>query len=846
MTYQNQHFKCNSWASKRVHKALVNRFYKKALLSFPLTPQMISYPGISSSAGGLSHFLGPRLFQSSLCLPRVSIVSIMSMEPFYSPEGHLATPTRRRFGLIPNPNSPPRPATPTSPAKISMDDYEKEGREETRKELAALFQRLEANPKLTEHLPHVTRAMKENGKSSAQTERLKALRKGRKDSGNGCYIALGILLVTLALLGSWVTYSRLTGFPALPQAALGSSDHLLSALQHCTEHSDLHGLPELYWKMEVAQNLEFNPACVNLIDSATRASPLHLASSIGSLDNLQLLLRHGAKIEAVDRLGSTPLHAAHDAATVNTLLQAGANPRASNQHGRTPLFTCYDESAASALIKADSSLLEMKDTTTGATALQETLRRALHASSRSFTSAINKASTLISLMPHNSVPTMATSLDFPQETALQLVLELASSPNPSRRLPGISLLTKALMRLSEYVVIAETSVIPEDVENAKMVSVAVSRLCIASELVKADDMGTISSLLAASLTTNNQDATYVLLGRFVNFLSLDVLGRFPLSYVTSENLLRMLIDHGVPLYPEEDKSEHRGGIIVHQILQALSVKQADMKKQLDLVKFLSKYDEPRFSAMLKSVPAEVKTTIERRFALLNTESLAWNVETLILGLELLGQPSHQQYQRIPVGSREYNEMPLLLAARTSAQFDVSVVNVPIGSPYVIDLQAYSEVDNVNMQCMTAGALQTINSFNSWFGAMPRIRLPVDLRSANASEPSYKIILQCGNFFSPCVIDLKIQTFEADEQRLDQRTPLYHSYFNARVHLYSIARLASIVWLPIAMLPPKVPIVLRFLPFFISLAGVYPAGPVYIVYWLAYTTLSHICMRLFGL
>lgn len=727
-----------------------------------------------------------------------------------------------------------------------MDEYEKEGREETRKELAALFAKLEANPKLTEHLPHVTRAMKENGKSSAQTERLRALRKRRNSSSNGCYIGFGIMVATLLTLGALITYNRLTAFSTLPHAALGSSQQLLSALQHCTDHPDRHGLPELNWNLEGANKSEFNPACVNLIDSTTRASPLHVASSIGALDNVQLLLRHGAKIDGVDRLGSTPLHAAHDMATVSALLQAGADPRAVNQHGRTPLFTCYQESAVIALLKADSKLVEAKDSATGATALQESLRRALHASSLTFTGAINKASTLVDVIDFNHLPLIATALDNAQESALQLMLELASSPNPIRRLPSVSLLTTSLMRLSEYVSTAEKSVIPQDVEGAKLVSDAVSRLNIASSLVKADAMGTIASILAASLTTSDRNAANVLLGRFVNFGSPDSSGRYPLSYATSDHMIRMIMDHGATLYPIEDKSEHKGGVIVHQILQSLSVKQAAMTKQFDLVKYLAHYDAPKFRVMLKSVPAEVKSTIERRFALLNTEALEWKVETLLLGLELLGQPSHQQYQRLPVGPREYVEMPLLLPSRTSAQFDVSILEVPIGAPFVIDFQASSEVDNMNVQCITAGALQTIESFNSWFGAMPRIRLPVDRRASNASDPSYKIILQCGNYFSPCAIDFKIHTFEANHEHLDQRTPLYHSYFNARLHLYSIARLASIVWLPFAMLPRSVPIVIRFLPFFISLAGVYPAGPVYIIYWLAYTTLSHICMRLFGL
>ena len=770
----------------------------------------------------------------------------MSMDPSFSLNGQGLTPTRRRFGLIPNPHSPPRVSPIASPNKISLEDYEKEGREETRKELAALFQRLEENPDITKNLPHVTRAMKENGKSTAQTERLRALRKRRQSQGSGFYITLGLVLAVLVAIGAYIMYDNLVAFTTLPQAALGSSHQLLSALKHCTEHPDQHGLPELYWKMEESRQVEFNPACVNLIDSTTRASPLHLASSIGALDNVKLLLLHGAKVDAMDRLGSTPLHHAHDMATVNALLQSGANTHALNQHGRTPLFTCYEESAVIALLRADPKLVEAKDSTNGATALQDALRRALHASSLTFSTAINKASAIISIMDHTHLPSIATSLDIPQETSLQLLLELSSTPNPARRLPSVTLLTKTLSRLAEYVDTAEKSVIPQDIENAQLVSNAVSRLNIASSLVQSDSVGTISAIIASSLTMSNTKAADILMERFVNFVSLDSTGRYPLSFATSDQMLRMLMDHGASLYPMDDKSEYQGGIIVHQILQSLTSKQPSMAKQYALVKHLVDCDRERFGRMLKSVPAEVKATIERRFALLNTEALEWKVETLLLGLELLGQPSHQQYQRMPMRSQDYADIPFLLAARSSAQFDVSVIDLPVGAPFVIDIQAKSDVDNINIECVTSGALQTIESWNSWFGAMPRIRLPLDRRAANATDPSFKIILQCANYFSACAIDFKIQTFEADENRIDQRAPLVHSYFDARLHLYSIARLASIFWLPIALLPRSVLIIIRFLPFFVSLAGVYPAGPVYIVYWLAYTTLSHIIMRLLGL
>jgi len=58
------------------------------------------------------------------------------------------------------------------------------------------------------------------------------------------------------------------------------------------------------------------------------SSYLHLAASQGNLDLIVAMIDQGAKTEATDRLGNTPLGWARDAATIQTLLDKGANVNA--------------------------------------------------------------------------------------------------------------------------------------------------------------------------------------------------------------------------------------------------------------------------------------------------------------------------------------------------------------------------------------------------------------------------------------------------------------------------------------------------------------------------------------
>jgi ankyrin repeat protein len=81
-------------------------------------------------------------------------------------------------------------------------------------------------------------------------------------------------------------------------------------------------------------------------------TPLHVAADIGDAEAAAVLIRSGAKLEAQDPDGYTPLHVACDqpngraqpkvtetgrVAVAQVLLKAGANPNVKSASGRTPL-----------------------------------------------------------------------------------------------------------------------------------------------------------------------------------------------------------------------------------------------------------------------------------------------------------------------------------------------------------------------------------------------------------------------------------------------------------------------------------------------------------------------------
>ncbi|MBA3273469.1 MAG: ankyrin repeat domain-containing protein [Chthoniobacterales bacterium] len=108
-------------------------------------------------------------------------------------------------------------------------------------------------------------------------------------------------------------------------------------------------------------------ADVNATNNA-RQSALFVAASMGNAKSVEALLKHGAKLEVIDRFGDTPLHALaqhktmpfsskNAETTLAALLNAGADVAAKNDFGRTALHEAAVHSNASiiaALLKSNA------------------------------------------------------------------------------------------------------------------------------------------------------------------------------------------------------------------------------------------------------------------------------------------------------------------------------------------------------------------------------------------------------------------------------------------------------------------------------------------------------------
>ncbi|MCE7032544.1 ankyrin repeat domain-containing protein [Lysobacter sp. GX 14042] len=89
-----------------------------------------------------------------------------------------------------------------------------------------------------------------------------------------------------------------------------------------------------YW-LEALLRHGMSPDTPNTVTGAT---PLYDALRAGSGDNIDLLLRAGARLDVADRNRTTPLHQAalvNDTAAVLKFLQAGADPAATDRTGAT-------------------------------------------------------------------------------------------------------------------------------------------------------------------------------------------------------------------------------------------------------------------------------------------------------------------------------------------------------------------------------------------------------------------------------------------------------------------------------------------------------------------------------
>jgi ankyrin repeat protein len=98
--------------------------------------------------------------------------------------------------------------------------------------------------------------------------------------------------------------------------------------------------------------LEANPTLVNATLEWQGLTPLHLAVRHDQLETVQVLLEHGADVNASDKLGRTPLHFAArycESVMIDGLLAAGADQALMTHEGKTPLDSAREAENAEAI-----------------------------------------------------------------------------------------------------------------------------------------------------------------------------------------------------------------------------------------------------------------------------------------------------------------------------------------------------------------------------------------------------------------------------------------------------------------------------------------------------------------
>lgn len=86
---------------------------------------------------------------------------------------------------------------------------------------------------------------------------------------------------------------------------------------------------------------------MKIISVLSGLEPIHNASSFGHCDLIEILIEHGANVNAVDRWEWTPLHESCTRQKLDvamTLIRRGANVNLRNFDGKSPLDLCPEAS----------------------------------------------------------------------------------------------------------------------------------------------------------------------------------------------------------------------------------------------------------------------------------------------------------------------------------------------------------------------------------------------------------------------------------------------------------------------------------------------------------------------
>ncbi len=187
----------------------------------------------------------------------------------------------------------------------------------------------------------------------------------------------------------------------------------------------------------VQANLALDDKAVNYPAAEKGWSALHFAAEYGSsngLEVLKLLLTHGAKIEAKNIIGQTPLFSAvihNNPEGLKILIEHGANVNAQQAGGQTPLHVAalngyYD--VAQILIQS-KSLIKAKDSN-GETPLQFAITGLARARKDGDVNAVQRYQAMVSLLRDSDNRQKSSSIR--QQLTDQLVVDSISPAYPSR------------------------------------------------------------------------------------------------------------------------------------------------------------------------------------------------------------------------------------------------------------------------------------------------------------------------------------------------------------------------------------------------------------------------------